>query len=138
MLTLPLTRNPSDACSFASSCGFGISERFEASAAAGFFVATAELTVSGELGASFVRAIIWLRSSNVNSNFPAGVFGVMVTSAASVEKPCISISTLAGPSTRSVKVNRPPWSETVVTLFFPCVTVTVAPGTGQPWKVTWP
>ena len=32
----------------------------------------------------------------------------------------------------------PPCSETVVTFFVPCVTVTVAPGTGKPPKVTWP
>ena len=64
--------------------------------------------------------------------------GATISFSSIVEKPCISISIVAGPSARFANTNKPPWSETVLAFFVPCVTVTVAPGTGQPREATWP
>jgi len=82
LLTLPFTRNPSADSSFASPCAFGSSRL--ASCAAGFFVADAALGTVGALRVDCdcdARLLSWSGASNVNSHFPAGIFGTTVTSA---------------------------------------------------------
>src|SRR5271156_4761939 len=106
LLTLPLTRKPSEDCWFASSAGFGISAAFSLGepGAPGFLRGGAVLSAGSGAGGSLVNLVIWSNGSSVNSHFAAGVVGEIVMSAWTLEKHCISISILPGPSARSGKV----------------------------------
>src|SRR5271170_6763859 len=140
LLTLPFTRKPSDDCWLASSAGLGISTAFSPAApgAAGFLTSAGALSAGSGAGGRFASFVIWSSGSSVSSHFAVAVFVETVISLWRVEKHCISTSICHTPSARSAKLYRPPWSVTVVSFFVPCVTVTVAPGTGKPPKVTWP